>query len=150
MSEYKHIVNALGIEERPRPATIPSVSFSEADVKGIVFPHVDPLVLILMVNGADIKRALVDGGSSANILFAKTFDAVRIGRKYLTPVSYPVISFNGSKLRPEGSVALQVRISKGATARDMMIKFLVIDVPSVYNAIVSRRLIHDMQVVVST
>ncbi|XP_021759600.1 uncharacterized protein LOC110724487 [Chenopodium quinoa] len=113
LSEYRHIVNALSVEERPRPSPMFSISFSEEDAKGIVFPHDDPLVLILTVNGADIKRALVDGGSSANILFARAFDAMRIGRKYLTPVSYPVIGFNGSTVRPEGSIVLQVRWERG-------------------------------------
>ncbi|XP_021713582.1 uncharacterized protein LOC110681765 [Chenopodium quinoa] len=127
-----------------------SISFSEEDAKGVIYPHDDPLVLILTENGADIKRALVDGGSSANILFARAFDAMRIGRKYLTPVSYPVIGFNGSTVRPEGSIVLQVRMGEGPAVRDVMAEFLVIDVPSAYNAIVGRPLIHDMQAVVST
>ncbi|XP_021726006.1 uncharacterized protein LOC110693183 [Chenopodium quinoa] len=54
----------------------------------------------------DIKHVLVDGGSSANILFAEAFDAMRIGQKYLTLVSYPAIGFKGSTVRPEGSIAL--------------------------------------------
>ncbi|XP_021773214.1 uncharacterized protein LOC110737146 [Chenopodium quinoa] len=107
LSEYKHIVNALGIDERPRPNNIPSVSFSEADAKGVVFPHDDPLVLILSISGCDVKRVLIDGGSSANILFARAFDAMMIGRIYLTPVSYPVIGFNSSTVRHEGSIVLQ-------------------------------------------
>uniref|UniRef100_A0A803M1Y5 Uncharacterized protein n=1 Tax=Chenopodium quinoa TaxID=63459 RepID=A0A803M1Y5_CHEQI len=149
LSEYRHLVNALSVEERPRPSPMFSISFSEEDAKGIVFPHDDLLVLILTVNGADINRALVDGGSSANILFARTFDTMRIGRKYLTPVSYPVIGLNRSMVRPEGSIVLQVRMGEGPAVRDVMAEFLVIDVPSSYNAIVGRPLIHDMQVVVS-
>ncbi|XP_021773305.1 uncharacterized protein LOC110737267 [Chenopodium quinoa] len=150
LSEYKHIVNALGIDERPQPNNIPSVSFSEADAKGVVFPHDDPLVLILSISGCDIKRVRIDGGSSANILFARAFDAMMIGRKYLTPVSYPVIGFNGSTVRPDGSIVLQTRVGEGSAARDLMTEFLVIDVPSAYNAIVGRPLIHDIQAIVST
>uniref|UniRef100_A0A803N5K1 Uncharacterized protein n=1 Tax=Chenopodium quinoa TaxID=63459 RepID=A0A803N5K1_CHEQI len=127
---------------------MPSISFSEADAKGIVFPHDDPLVIILTVNGADIKRALVDGGSSANILFARAFDAMRIGRKYLMPVSYKVIGFNGSTVKPEGSIALQVRVGEGPAVKDVMAEFIVIDVPSAYNTIIGRPLIHDIQAVV--
>ncbi|XP_021737299.1 uncharacterized protein LOC110703823 [Chenopodium quinoa] len=58
LSEYRHLVNALSVEERPRPSPMLSISFSEEDAKGIVFPHDDPLVLVLTVNGADIKRKL--------------------------------------------------------------------------------------------
>uniref|UniRef100_A0A803N5K0 Uncharacterized protein n=1 Tax=Chenopodium quinoa TaxID=63459 RepID=A0A803N5K0_CHEQI len=148
--EYRHIVNALGVEERPRPFSMPLISFSKEDAKEIVFPHDNPLVLILTDNGADIKRALVDGRSSANMLFARAFDAIRIGRKYLMLVSYPVIGFNGSTVRPEGSITLQVRVGEGPAVRDIMAEFLVIDVSSAYNAIIGRPLIHDIQAVVST
>uniref|UniRef100_A0A803N8C9 Uncharacterized protein n=2 Tax=Chenopodium quinoa TaxID=63459 RepID=A0A803N8C9_CHEQI len=150
LSEYRHLVNALSVEERPRPSPMLSISFSKEYAKGIVFPHDDLLVLVLTVNGADIKQALVDGGSSANILFSRAFDAMRMGRKYLTPVSYPVIGFNRSPVRPEGSIVLLVRMGKGPVVRDVMAEFLVIDVPSAYNTIVGRPLIHDMQAVVST
>uniref|UniRef100_A0A803MTY9 Uncharacterized protein n=1 Tax=Chenopodium quinoa TaxID=63459 RepID=A0A803MTY9_CHEQI len=112
MSQHRHVVNALGVKDRPRPSSIPSVSFLEADIKGIVFPHDD--------------------------------------LQYLRQVPYPVIGFNGSTIRPEGSLVLQVRIDEGAAVRDVMTKFLMVDVPLVYNAIVSRTMIHEVQAVVST
>uniref|UniRef100_A0A803MCQ7 Uncharacterized protein n=1 Tax=Chenopodium quinoa TaxID=63459 RepID=A0A803MCQ7_CHEQI len=145
MSEHRHVVNALGVEDRPRPFNIPSLSFSKDDIKGIVFPHDDPLVLILAINGSLILRVLVDGGSSANIFFTKAFDALMIGRQYLIQVPYPIIGFNGSTVRFEGSIVLQVRIGEGIAARDFMTEFLVVDVLSAYNAIVGRPMIHDVQ-----
>uniref|UniRef100_A0A803MU17 Uncharacterized protein n=1 Tax=Chenopodium quinoa TaxID=63459 RepID=A0A803MU17_CHEQI len=121
LSKHRHVVNAFGVEDRPRPSNIPLVSFSEADIKGIVFPHDDPLVLILAINGSLIKRVLV----------------------------YGVIGFNGSTVKPEGSILLQVHIGEGAAARDVMTEFLVEDVPPAYNAIVGRPMIHGVQAVVS-
>ncbi|XP_021760611.1 uncharacterized protein LOC110725438 [Chenopodium quinoa] len=100
LSEYRHIVNALDVADRPQPSEIPNVTFTKEDAKGIVFPHDDPLVLIAKINGADVKRVLVDGGSSANVLFMQAFNELMIGRQYLTPVSCPVIGFNGSTMRP--------------------------------------------------
>uniref|UniRef100_A0A803N105 Uncharacterized protein n=1 Tax=Chenopodium quinoa TaxID=63459 RepID=A0A803N105_CHEQI len=93
LSEHIHVVNVLGVEDRCRPSSIPFVSFSEVDIKGIVFPHDDP---------------------------------------------------------PEGSIVLQVRIGEGAAARDVMTEFIVVDVPSAYNVIVGRPMIHDVQAFVST
>uniref|UniRef100_A0A803N0L1 Gag-pol polyprotein n=1 Tax=Chenopodium quinoa TaxID=63459 RepID=A0A803N0L1_CHEQI len=101
------------------------------------------------INGADIKRVLVDGGSSANVLFMKAFNEMMIGRQYLTQVSYLIIGFNGSTVRPEGSIVLLVRLGDGPTTRDVMAEFLVVNVPSAYNAIISRAIIHDVQAVVS-
>ncbi|XP_021738353.1 uncharacterized protein LOC110704846 [Chenopodium quinoa] len=150
LSEYRHIVNTLDVADRPQPSEIPNVTFTKEDAKGIVFPHDDPLVLIKKINGADVKRVLVDGGSSANVLFMQAFNELMIGRQYLTPVSYPVIGFNGSTVRPKGSIVLPIRLGDGTTTRDAMTEFLVVDVPSAYNAIVGRPIIHDIQAVVST
>ncbi|XP_021767688.1 uncharacterized protein LOC110732083 [Chenopodium quinoa] len=150
LSEHRHLVYALDVDSRPRPASIPDVVFTEEDAREIVFPHDDPLVLITKINGADIKRVLVDGDSSANVLFMKAFNEMKRGRQYLTPVSYPVIGFNGSTVRLEGSIVLLVRLGDGLKARDMMVEFLVVDVPSTYNAIIGRPIIHDVQAVVST
>ncbi|XP_021757975.1 uncharacterized protein LOC110723011 [Chenopodium quinoa] len=144
LSEHRHIINALDTDSRPRPTSIPDVVFTKEDTRGIVFPHDDSLVLITKINGADIKRVLVDGGSSANVLFMKAFNEMMIGRQYLTPVSYPVIGFNGSSIRPEGSIVLPIRLGDGPTTRDVMAEFLVVNVPSAYNAIIGRPIIHDI------
>uniref|UniRef100_A0A803LHF8 Uncharacterized protein n=1 Tax=Chenopodium quinoa TaxID=63459 RepID=A0A803LHF8_CHEQI len=150
LAEHRHLVCALDVDNRPRPATIPEIVFTEEDARGVVFPHDDPLVLITKINGADIKRVLVDGGSSANVLFVQAFNEMNIGRQYLKPVSYPVIGFNGSIVRPQGSIVLPVKLGDGPQARDVMAEFLVVDVKSAYNAIIGRPIIHDMQAVVST
>ncbi|XP_021716778.1 uncharacterized protein LOC110684647 [Chenopodium quinoa] len=150
LSEHCHIINALDTDSRPRPTSIPDVIFTEEDTRGIVFPHDDSLVSITKINGDDIKRVLVDGGSSANVLFMKAFNEMMIGRQYLTQVSYPVIGFNRSSVRPEGSIGLPVRLGDEPNARDVMAEFLVVNVPSAYNAIIGRPIIHDIQAVVST
>ncbi|XP_021766311.1 uncharacterized protein LOC110730796 [Chenopodium quinoa] len=150
LAEHRHLVCALDVDNRPRPVAIPEVVFTEEDARGVVFPHDDPLVLITKINRADIKRVLVDRGSSANVLFVQAFNEMNIGRQYLKPVSYPVIGFNGSTVRPEGSIVLPVKLGDGPHARDVMGEFLVVDVKSAYNAIIGRPIIHDMQAIVST
>ncbi|XP_021719373.1 uncharacterized protein LOC110687054 [Chenopodium quinoa] len=150
LAEHRHLVCALDVDNRPRPATIPEIVFTEEDARGVVFPHDDPLVLITKINGADVKRVLVDGGSSTNVLFVQAFNEMNIGRQYLKPVSYPVIGFNGSTVRPEGSIVLPVKLGDGSQARDVMAEFLVVNVKSAYNAIIGKPIIHDMQAVVST
>uniref|UniRef100_A0A803N6K6 Uncharacterized protein n=1 Tax=Chenopodium quinoa TaxID=63459 RepID=A0A803N6K6_CHEQI len=107
-------------------------------------------MLVLMISGAEIKRVLVNGGSSTNILFMKAFDTMMIGRQYLMHVSYPMVGFNGSTVRLEGSIVLPVRFGEGPTTRDAMAEFIVFDVPSAYDAIIGRPLIHDTQAIAST
>ncbi|XP_057248345.1 uncharacterized protein LOC130590291 [Beta vulgaris subsp. vulgaris] len=50
----------------------------------------------------DGSRVLVDGGSSANILYKETFEKMGFDETCLKPVSYPVIGFTGASVVPEG------------------------------------------------
>ena len=47
--------------------------FSEEDVRGVKQPHDDPLVIMLMIEGFNTRRVLVDNGSSADIIYLSAF-----------------------------------------------------------------------------
>lgn len=64
------------------------VTFTKKDPEGFIFPHDDPLVITLNVANCAIHRVLVDGGSSANILFMIAFNKMSIGLEHLKGVSY--------------------------------------------------------------
>ena len=49
------------------------MSFNEADAKGVKQPYNDPLVIILNIEGFNIKRILVDNGSSTDIIYLPAF-----------------------------------------------------------------------------
>ena len=71
----------------------------------------------------NVHRTLVDGGSAANILFRDAFDRLKLKVKDLTPVSFPVICFNGSKAVPDGNIMLPTIIGEGQAARNFMGEF---------------------------
>ena len=45
------------------------ILFSKEDATGVKQPHEDPLVIILMIEGFDTKRILIDNGSSVDIIY---------------------------------------------------------------------------------
>ena len=47
--------------------------FSEEDARGVKQPHDYPLVIMIMIEGFNTKRVLVDNGSSADIIYLFTF-----------------------------------------------------------------------------
>ncbi|XP_056691755.1 uncharacterized protein [Spinacia oleracea] len=112
--------------------------------------HDDPLVLELEIANFPVKRCLIDGRSSANIIFWEAFTQLNIDHGELSRVNYPVIGFSGASVYPEGSIRLPVQVGRGMSARDLMVDFLVIKVPAAYNVIIGRPFIHDAQAVVST
>ncbi|XP_056691831.1 uncharacterized protein [Spinacia oleracea] len=150
VSEFKHQVNYHNSGKWPAPPKIPQCTFAEDDCKGIIYPHDDPMVLALDVANRKIHRILIDGGSSANILFWPAFQELQIEEKHVKPVNYPVIGFTRATVIPEGIVSLPVQIGQGKDIKDVMVDFMIVKVPAAYNAILGRPFIHDAGAVVST
>ncbi|XP_021851068.2 uncharacterized protein [Spinacia oleracea] len=145
LEEHRHMVNYHSTRVWLSPPSIPVMTFSESDCRGIIFPHDDPLVLTIDIANADVNRVLIDGGSSENIIFWDAFKQLHIPEEELARVNYLVIGFSGSTVYPEGSMRLPVKIGEGSETRDLMVEFLTIKVPAAYNVIIGRPFIHDAQ-----
>ncbi|XP_026383509.1 uncharacterized protein LOC113279010 [Papaver somniferum] len=108
--------------------------------------HNDPLVLTLPVAGCNIKKILIDGGSSVNVLFYDTFKRMELNDEQLMSSYYTIYGFNGAPTKPLGEIVLQV--DTGPMKIDT--RFSVVDASSPYNAIIGRRWVHKLKGVVST
>ncbi|XP_056698713.1 uncharacterized protein [Spinacia oleracea] len=150
LEEHRHLVSYHSARKWPEPTPLPVIAFTSDDCRGIIYPHDDPLVLELEIANFPVKRCLIDGGSSANIIFWEAFTQLNIDHGELARVSYPVIGFSGASVYPEGSIRLPVQVGRGSSVRDLMVDFLVIKVPAAYNVIIGRPFIHDAQAVVFT
>ena len=82
--------------------------FSEEDARGIRQPHDDPLVVMIMIEGFNIRRVLVDNGSSVDIIYLSAFQQLQLDPKRFHPFESPRISFSGDKVYPRGVVTLTV------------------------------------------
>ena len=74
------------------------VTFTINDYVGVKFPHSDALVISTNIAEAEVRRILVDGGSSVDLLFVHAFDQLRIPRSRHSPSSRPLQGFNGAPL----------------------------------------------------
>ncbi|XP_010682161.1 uncharacterized protein LOC104897051 [Beta vulgaris subsp. vulgaris] len=106
LKEVRHQVNYNTAGKWPAPPAMPSMVFTKEDVRGIVYPHDDPLVVSLQKSTAMVHRVLVDGGSSPNIMYKETFEKMGFDTACLKPVSYPVIGFTEASVVPEGTIKL--------------------------------------------
>ncbi|KAK3035317.1 hypothetical protein RJ639_034025 [Escallonia herrerae] len=125
---------------------VATITFSDDDSKDIKTPHDDPLVITIKAGNFDVKRVLIDNGSSAEILFYDAFKKMNIPTYRLRKMD----GFSNHPVAAEGIVALPVAIGTPPTQANFMLDFMVVKVPSAYNAILGRPTLNRLQAVVST
>ncbi|XP_026437179.1 uncharacterized protein LOC113335291 [Papaver somniferum] len=120
--------------------------FDAEDVEEDMEDHNDPLVLTLPVAGCNIKKILIDGGSSVNVRFYDTFKRMEFNDEQLLSSYYTIYGFNGAATKPLGDIVLQV----DAGPMKVDTRFSVVDAPSPYNSIIGRRWVHKLKGVAAT
>ena len=115
-----------------------SITFSDSDLEGCQHPHDDPLVVCAIMANKTVHRVLTDNGSSADIIFASTFDKIGIGRKKLESVNTYLRGFSGEKVLPLGSIQLVLTLGEPPCQATTTARFLIVDTPSAYNMLLGR------------
>ena len=71
---YQRQVNSVhGLPPPKYRQTSQDICFSEEDARGVKPPHDDPLVIMILIEGFNTRRVLVDNGSSADIIYLSAF-----------------------------------------------------------------------------
>ncbi|KAJ9550939.1 hypothetical protein OSB04_014984 [Centaurea solstitialis] len=123
-----------------------TITFDQDDTQGVHHKHHDALVIQLTIGNCSTKRILIDGGSSANVIFADTLKVMGIERSEIVRRSTTLIGFNGDPMNTLGEIILPV-YAKGINKQT---KFNVVDCQSAYNVILGRPWIHEMKAIPST
>ena len=142
-------INAISRESRREATSIPAASpkrqkveepitFTEVDTQGVQFPHNDAVIVSLNIANYDVRRILVDNGSSADILFYDAFSRMSILDGPLRPISSPLVGFTGDAVPTEGMITLIVIAGRYPRQSRALVNFLVVKAPSAYNTILGR------------
>jgi hypothetical protein len=121
------------------------ITFAEADITLVSFPHTDAMVIIAHIDKWNVTRVLVDNGSTAEILFLSAFDQMDFDRKQLKKVSKPLYGFGGKRIKPVGSISILVSFGNLRNARTEYITFDVVDMNYPYNTIFDRGLLNTFE-----
>ena len=78
------------------------MGFSDEDKIGTIQPHDDALVIALRIGGYDVKRVMVDQGSTAEIMYPDIYKGLNLKSEDLTPYSSSLMSFEGKLIIPKG------------------------------------------------
>ena len=132
----REVMEVQVVSKLPRLDT--AITFSDSDLEGCQHPHDDPLVIREIVANKTIHRVLVDNGSSADIIFASTFDKMGIGREKLEPVNTHLRGFSREKVLPLGSIQLVLTLGDPPCQATTTVRFLIVDAPSAYNVLLGR------------
>ncbi|KAK3013564.1 hypothetical protein RJ639_008368 [Escallonia herrerae] len=104
-----------------------SLEFDDTDLDRISLPYDDALVISLRIDAFQVKRILVDTGSSADIIFEDVFNQMLISDDRVKAISSPLYGFTVHTL-----------------------DFLIVKVKSSYNRILGRTRLNKLQAVAST
>ncbi|XP_073290525.1 uncharacterized protein [Primulina huaijiensis] len=105
----------------------PVISFGPEDLRGVVAPHNDALVVTAFIANYDV----VEG-----------FE--------FEPVSTPLYGFAGHTIPPLGQIVIPLSLGNDPRRVTKMITFTVVDIPSSYNGILGRPALKDFGALAST
>ena len=112
----------------------PVLSFLEEDKIGTIQPHDDTLLITLRIGDYDVKRVMVDGGSTAEVMYPNLYKGLGLKLEDLTPYNSPLMRFDGKLVIPMGMIKLPIQTD----LEIVEVNFIVVDTYSPYTAIVGR------------
>jgi hypothetical protein len=139
-SNYFRSMNTIindGPAARPEWAKVP-ITFTKEDFKLKSAIHNDAMVIEVNIAGWIIGKVLVDNGSSADILFLKTFEKMNLSQQMLHPPEYRLQGFGGKPIKPVGKISLPVSFGDLDNAKTENLTFDVVDIYHPYLAIFGR------------
>ena len=85
-----------------------SITFTKADLERVQHPHFNPLVIQLRMNGYDVRKILVNRGSSIEMMYYDLFKQLKLSQSDLKLVQALLVGFNAQSHWPLGTVTLKV------------------------------------------
>lgn len=124
--------------------------FTTEYMVSVNYLHDDSIVIAAMIGNYSICRILIDMGSSTDILYTTTYDQMKLGREKIIGMITPLTGFIGHQVYPLGTIDLRLTAGEYPCEATVMVKFLVIEEKSSYNAIFGRTTLNKLKAVVST
>ena len=86
--------------KRAKVMIIPTLGFSEEDKEGTLQPHVNTLVVTIIIGGYNVKRVLVDQGSEPEIMYPDLYQGLNLKLNDLVRYDSLLVSFYGRMVVP--------------------------------------------------
>ncbi|XP_060958922.1 uncharacterized protein LOC133030310 [Cannabis sativa] len=126
-----------------------TITFSNEDAHHVQSPHNDPLVITSQIANRRVRRVLVDNGSSVNLLYKITLEKMGLSVQDLQPCTTNLVGFTGDGVASTGKITLPLTLGEAPKTVTRMTEFVVVDLPSAYNAILGRPALYTLGAVTS-
>ena len=97
-------------------------------------------MVILKIEGYDVKWVMVDQGSGVEIMYPDLYKGLNLRPENLTAYDSPLVSFDGKVVISKGQIRLLVQ----AGSEVVEVDFIVVDVYSPYTAIMAKPWFHAL------
>ncbi|VFQ70735.1 unnamed protein product [Cuscuta campestris] len=142
-------VGTVALNPRSKQARREPITFTDRDLPATGEDHNDPLVITMDMGGVDVSRVLVDTGSSVNVLYLDAFEKLKLCRTRLEPLKTPLSRFTGDSVEAEGSILLTCELGTGDQVVQKQMRFVVVNIKCVHNAILGQPGINKVRGVIS-
>jgi hypothetical protein len=132
--------------KRFKKETTEEIIFTDHDLEGVQLPHSDALVFTMQIGDFDVKRILIDPGSSAEIMYDSLFKGLGLEHKDQDRKVDLLYGFSGELVMPVGRVTVKVHAGTISSPTE----FWVLNSYSPYNVILGRLWLHKMRAAPST
>jgi hypothetical protein len=136
--QLRTVHNIVSAEDGATRYLSQPISFGPEDAEGVLFPHQDPLVVSAEMAGFEVRRILIDGGSSADVMFAGTYAKMGLPTLALSQAPTSLRGFGGETVQVLGQTLVKVAFGSQENRREEEILFDIVDIPYNYNAIFGR------------
>ncbi|GMH25256.1 hypothetical protein Nepgr_027099 [Nepenthes gracilis] len=110
---------------------------------------VDNIISFSDCDSNHLKRVFIDNGSSKSLLYLDAFFRLSLKKNQLKPAEGPLYGLDNEPVPVQGTIQLEVTLGTYPKTASRMLTFLVVDLPSVYNAILGRPCLTTFEAVTS-
>ena len=112
------------------------ITFKKEEMEYFDSNHVDALVVYVRIINTCVKMVMIDTGSSANILCFDTFQKLKLLTNDLTSMTSLLTWFTSYSIFSLRSTSLHVMFRDEPYSKIVIAKFMVVNIPSMYNVII--------------
>ena len=127
------------------------ITFTDRDFRAIDTQQDDPMVITIDLANCEIRKTLVDQGSSVNVLYWRTFKKMGLDESEIIPLDKQIIGFSGERVDTKGYIDLHTRFGEiGRGQKTIYVRYVAVHVNKFYNALLGRPSLNKLGVIVST